>query len=54
MHIGGEMSAWLIIVTGVIYAYIAVEQGLKGNLPMAICYICYAGANIGLYMMATK
>ena len=48
------MSAWLIILTGVIYAYIAVEQGLKGNVPMAICYICYAGANIGLYMMATK
>lgn len=48
------MSANLIIVTGVIYAYIAVEQCLKGNVPMAICYICYAGANIGLYMMATK
>ena len=38
------MSSWLIIVTGVIYAYIAVEQGLKGNVPMAICYICYADA----------
>ena len=48
------MSAWLIIVTGLIYAYIAVEQGLKGNLPMCICYIGYAGANVGLYMMATK
>lgn len=48
------MSANLIIVVGVIYAYIAVEQGLKGNLPMCICYICYAGANVGLYMMATK
>ena len=48
------MSSNLIILTGLIYAYIAIEQGLKGNLPMAICYICYAGANVGLYMMATK
>ena len=48
------MSSWLIIVVGVIYTCIAVEQGLKGNLPMCICYICYAGANVGLYMMATK
>jgi hypothetical protein len=51
---GGTMSSWLIIVTGVIYAYIAVEQGIKGNLPMCICYACYAGANVGLYLMATK
>ena len=48
------MSSWLIIVTGLIYAYIAAEQGLKGNLPMCICYACYAGANVGLYLMATK
>ena len=47
-----EMSSWLIIVTGVIYAYIGLEQGIKGNLPMAICYVSYAAANVGLYMMA--
>ncbi len=46
------MSGWLIILTGLIYAYIGIEQGLKGNMPMAICYSCYAGANVGLYMMA--
>ena len=48
------MSSNLIILTGLIYAYIAVEHGLKGNIPMLICYICYAGANVGLWMMATK
>jgi hypothetical protein len=48
------MSSWLIIVTGLIYAYIGVEQAVKGNLPMGITYFCYAGANVGLYMMATK
>jgi hypothetical protein len=51
---GDTMSSWLIIVTGLIYAYIAAEQGFKGNMPMCICYACYAGANVGLYMMATK
>jgi hypothetical protein len=48
------MSAWLIIVTGLIYAYIAVEQGLKGNMAMLIIYGGYAASNIGLYMMASK
>jgi len=48
------MSSWLIIVTGVIYSYIAVEQGAKGNLYMAIVYSGYAFSNVGLYMMATK
>jgi hypothetical protein len=48
------MSSWLIIVTGLIYAYIAIEQAFKGNIPMGICYICYAGANVGLYLMASK
>ena len=46
------MSSWLIIVTGLIYAYIGVEQGFKGNLPMAITYAGYALGNIGLYWMA--
>jgi len=48
------MSAWLIIVTGLIYAYIAAEQGYKGNMGMAVCYIGYALGNVGLYLMATK
>jgi len=48
------MSSWLIIVTGGIYFYISVEQGLKGNIPMAITYLSYSTANIGLYCMATK
>ena len=48
------VSAWLIIVTGVIYTYIAAEQGYKGNTGMAVCYIGYALGNVGLYMMATK
>ena len=48
------MSANLIIITGIIYAYIAAEQAFKGNIGMFICYTGYAFANIGLYMLATK
>lgn len=46
------MSPWLIIVTGGIYAYIAVEQLLKGNSQMAIVYSGYAFSNVGLYLLA--
>jgi hypothetical protein len=48
------VSSWLIIVTGVIYGYIAAEQALKGNLPMAVVYSGYAFSNVGLYILATK
>jgi hypothetical protein len=48
------MSAWLIIVTGLIYAYIAIEQGIKGNTSMLIIYGGYAASNIGLYQLASK
>jgi hypothetical protein len=46
------MSSWLIIVTGLIYAYIGLEQALKGNFPMAVVYSGYAFSNVGLYIMA--
>jgi hypothetical protein len=46
------MSSWLIILTGAIYAYIGIEQIVKGNVPMGITYISYCTANIGLYYMA--
>lgn len=46
------MSAWLIIVTGLIYAYVAFEQLTKGNASMAVVYSGYAFSNIGLYLLA--
>lgn len=48
------MSGWLIIVTGLIYAYIALEQGLKGNMAMLVVYAGYAFSNVGLFLMASK
>jgi hypothetical protein len=46
------LSAWLIIVTGAIYAYIAGEQLWKDNPQMAIVYAGYAFSNVGLYLLA--
>jgi hypothetical protein len=48
------VSANLIIITGLIYAYIAVEQALKGNTAMAVVYSGYAFSNVGLWILATK
>lgn len=48
------MSGWLIALTGLIYAYVALEQGLKGNMGMCIAYAGYAFANIGLYLLAAS
>jgi hypothetical protein len=44
------MSGNLIILTGLIYAYVAVEQFCKGNTPLAIVYAGYSFSNIGLFL----
>jgi hypothetical protein len=48
------MSAWLILLTGVIYLYVSFEQGYKGNIGMSMAYAGYAFANVGLYFLASK
>lgn len=46
------MSGYLIALTGVIYAYVAVDQALRGNTGLCIAYAGYAFSNIGLYLLA--
>jgi hypothetical protein len=46
------MSANLIAITGVIYAYVGIEQLVSGNKLLAIVYAGYAFSNIGLYYLA--
>jgi hypothetical protein len=46
------MSSTLIAAVGVIYAYIAFEQMMKGNASMAVVFSGYAFSNIGLYLGA--
>lgn len=46
------MSGPLIILVGIIYAYVAVDQYMNGNTGMSIAYAGYAFSNIGLWMLA--
>jgi hypothetical protein len=48
--LGHSMSGWLVIAVGVVYAAVAVDQVLKGNLPMGIVFAGYAGSNVGLWL----
>jgi hypothetical protein len=48
------VSGWLIIITGLIYAYVAAEQAWHGNNGLSIAYAGYAFANIGLWLLASK
>ena len=48
------MSGNLILLTGVVYTYVCLEQAMKGNVGMGIAYAGYAFSNIGLYLLATK
>jgi hypothetical protein len=49
------MSASLIIITGLIYLFVAYDQGYNHkNIPMLITYIGYSFANVGLYLLASK
>lgn len=47
------MGKQLIVITGVIYLVIAVEQWFKGNVGMGMAYLGYAFANVGLYLVAS-
>jgi hypothetical protein len=49
-----KMSSNLIIITGLIYVYIAGEQLFKGDFGLACMYAGYAFANYGAYLIATK
>ena len=47
------MSKFLIALTGIIYAYVCLEQLYLGNYGMAIAYFGYALSNIGLVILAS-
>jgi hypothetical protein len=48
------MSAWLIAVVGVVYAVVAVDLIIKGNMGLGIAFVGYALGNVGLYLEASK
>jgi|KBSMisStaDraftv2_1062788.scaffolds.fasta_scaffold00030_30 hypothetical protein len=47
------MNSWLIALVGLIYGYVSIMQGIKGEWPLAIVYGGYALSNIGLWKLTT-
>jgi hypothetical protein len=48
------MSSWLIVLVGLIYLYITIEQFIKGNVGLGCMYAGYCFANYGAWLIATK
>lgn len=47
------MSRPLIVLVGLIYAYIALENGCEGKAGLSIMYAGYALGNVGLWILAS-
>jgi hypothetical protein len=48
------MAAWLIALTGLIYAYVAADLAWRGRYDLALAYAGYAFSNVGLYLVAAR
>ena len=46
------MSAWLIAFIGVVYAVVAIDLFIKGNIGLAIAFVGYSLGNVGLFIVA--
>lgn len=46
------MSAWLIAFIGVVYAVVAADLFMKGNIGLGIAFVGYSLGNVGLYLVA--
>lgn len=45
---------WPACITGVLYVYQGALMLTKGDVPFAIMWFCYAGAQVGLIWMAAR
>jgi len=45
------MSTWLVLVVTFIYGFVATEQYFKGDMSLAVVYLGYTIANLGLIMV---
>jgi hypothetical protein len=46
------MAPALIVVTAVIYAFVAVDMLNRGNWPLSLTFAAYAISNVGLFFAA--
>lgn len=47
------MSLWFVIAVTAAYAFVAVEQGIKGNMGTCIMFGGYCVANLGIMKVMT-
>lgn len=45
------MSMWLVLIVTFIYAWVSIDQYIKGDLSLATVYLGYTIANFGLIMV---
>ena len=50
--LGGNMSASLIAVIGVVYLVVAGSLFMEGKTGLAVAFLGYALGNVGLFMEA--
>lgn len=48
------MAPSLIAITGLIYVWVAADLAWHGKFGLAIAYVGYAAANVGLYIAAKE
>lgn len=46
------MSQFLIVITGLIYLGVAIDQYFKGGIGQAVMFFGYAIGNVGIYLTA--
>lgn len=48
------MSGWLLGMVGAIYLGVASDYWCRGETGMALAFLCYAGANVGLILAGLR
>jgi len=48
------VTGWALWITVALYAYTAVDLGMRGSWPMAAVFVCYAGANVAMIFAAYR
>ena len=44
------MSSWLVVVTGIIYFVVAIDQFRKGSVGTGIMFLGYSIGNVGILL----
>ena len=48
------MGVWALILASVLYAVVAVDQGIRRDWPMSVIFAAYAVANAAYILVAYR